>query len=78
MWDPGPGPEALAARREQRRLLLQALSRLSSPERLLVRLRFEQGLSLDQVSRVTGLENAQQADRRLREVLRRLREELGA
>ncbi len=76
--DPEPGPEALASLREERRLLSQALSGLTRQERLLVRLRFERGLSLDQVARMTGLENAQQADRRLQKVLRRLREEFGS
>jgi hypothetical protein len=41
-----------------------------------VRLRFERDLTLAQVARLTGLKDAQTADRRLREVLEDLRERL--
>jgi DNA-directed RNA polymerase specialized sigma subunit len=55
---------------------MHALSRLDRDERLLLRLRYEEGLTLDQVSRLAGLGNAQRADRRIKEVLTRLREEM--
>ena len=74
--DPRPNPETLADLEERRTALAHAMSRLSKAERLLLRLRFEQGLTLEQVARVTGLENAQKADRRIKELLGRLREEL--
>jgi hypothetical protein len=41
-----------------------------------LRLRYEEGLTLDQAARLTGLGNAQRADRRIREILTRLREEM--
>jgi RNA polymerase sigma factor (sigma-70 family) len=74
--DPAPGPEHLADLAERRAVLARAMSRLSGAERLLLRLRFEQGLTLEQVARLTGLENAQRVDRRIKELLRRLREEM--
>jgi len=43
----------------------------------LVRLRYEQGLTLGKVAELTGLKDAQTADRRIRSILDTLREELG-
>jgi len=74
--DPDPSPEGLAEIAERRSALTRALARLDSEERLLVRLRYEEGLTLDQVSQLAGLGNPQRADRRIREVLARLRREL--
>jgi RNA polymerase sigma factor (sigma-70 family) len=74
--DTGPDPELLAAREERRDQLVTALGRLSGEDRLLLGLRYEQGLTLRQVAELMELNNAQQADRRLREVLALLREEL--
>jgi RNA polymerase sigma factor (sigma-70 family) len=74
--DPDPSPEALAETAERRAALTVALSRLDKDERLILRLRYEEGLTLDQVSRVAGLGNAQRADRRIREILARLRDEM--
>jgi len=59
---PEPDPEVLATVNEQRAAFQQALARLPKPERLLIRLRFEQGLTLEQVARLTGLGSAQKAD----------------
>ena len=74
--DPRPGPEALVILEERRATLSCALDRLSKPERLLVRLRFEQELTLEQIARLLDLGNAQRADRQLKAILARLREEL--
>ena len=41
-------------------------------------LRYEEGLTLEQVARLAGLGNAQQADRRIKEILARLREEMSS
>lgn len=71
--DGAPDPEKLVVSNEQRAALADALSRLSAAERLLVRLRFEQGLTLRQVARLVGLADAQTADRRIKGVLERLR-----
>lgn len=73
---PGGNPEVLAVRGEERAALARAFARLPSPDRLLVRLRFGQGLTLGQVARLTGSDNAQSVDRRIREVLKHLRKEM--
>lgn len=74
--DPAPDPEVLAALEERRARLAAALGRLTEEDRLLVSLRFEEGLTLARVAALAGLGNAQQADRRLREILARLRRDL--
>jgi RNA polymerase sigma factor (sigma-70 family) len=53
--DARPNPERVASRREQRRLVEAALVQLSRDERLLIRLRFQAGLTLREVGRATGL-----------------------
>ena len=74
--DPRPDPEARALLEEKRATLGRALACLSKGERLLVRLRFEQDLTLEQVAKVLGLGNAQRADRKIKEILTRLREDM--
>jgi len=74
--DPRPDPEALAILEERRGALSRALDRLSKRERLLVGMRFEQELTLDQIARLLDLGNAQRADRQIKIILTRLREEL--
>jgi RNA polymerase sigma factor (sigma-70 family) len=74
--DSRPDPEALALFEETRRALNRALDRLSKSERLLVRLRFEQELTLQQIAELLNLGNAQRVDRQIKEILVRLRKEL--
>ena len=74
--DPSPDPEGLAEMAQQALALKQALSRLPSRDRLLIRLRFEQELTLDQVAKLLDLGNAQRAERQIKAVLSRLRDEL--
>lgn len=74
--DPGPDPESLAALEEQRAALTRALSRLPAPDRLLIRLRFEHELTLEEVGRITKSGDAQSVDRRIRGILERLRKEM--
>jgi RNA polymerase sigma factor (sigma-70 family) len=69
----GPDPEELAALREKRAALLRALSRLPDRDRLVIRLRFEQELTLEEIARLLSLDNAQSADRRIREAIGNLR-----
>ena len=69
-----PDPEVLAARTEERNALLRALSCLNERDRLLIRLRFEQDLTLEQVARVMKLDDPQSADRYVRHVLEQLRQ----
>lgn len=74
--DSRPNPEAWTAQREERGHLEKALARLAPGDRLLVQFRYEQDLSLEEVARLAGLDNAQQADRRIREVLERMKKEM--
>ncbi|MBA2702850.1 MAG: sigma-70 family RNA polymerase sigma factor [Blastocatellia bacterium] len=74
--DAKPNPEEQSIQDESRRRLRPLLRRLPSQERLLLRLRFEQELTLEQCARLTGLGNAQRVDRQLKEILTRLRTEL--
>jgi hypothetical protein len=50
---------------------------LTDSDRLLVRLRYQEGLTLQQVARLVGLKDAQTADRRLRDIIDHLRQALG-
>jgi RNA polymerase sigma factor (sigma-70 family) len=75
--DPAPGPEAIAVERQRRAGLARALARLPSADRFVLRLRFEQDLTLDQIARLSGLPDPQTADRRLRKILGVLRQQIG-
>jgi RNA polymerase sigma factor (sigma-70 family) len=75
--DPHPDPEMRAASLERESSLRRMVARLPDHERLLIRLRFDQELTLDQIARLTGLKDAQTVDRRLRQILDSLRESLG-
>jgi DNA-directed RNA polymerase specialized sigma24 family protein len=74
--DGAPGPETLAVRGQQQARLTRALSGLADQERLLIRLRFDEDLTLQQVAGVLGLPDPQTADRRIREVLAKLKKHL--
>ena len=74
--DPRPDPEAQLVNVERQRSLKRALGKLSPQERLLILLRFDQELTLQQVAKLLGLGNAQRADRQLKEILVRLRKEI--
>jgi RNA polymerase sigma factor (sigma-70 family) len=74
--DPAPNPEAQALLKERATALKRAVARLPQSERLLIRLRFEQELTLEQVAKVLDLGNAQRVERQIRGVLEKLREEL--
>jgi len=74
--DPAPNPETLALLKERATTLRQALGRLPPRERLLIRLRYEQELTLEQIAELLDLGNAQRAERQIKAVLMKLREEL--
>jgi RNA polymerase sigma factor (sigma-70 family) len=74
--DGQPDPEKIVMFEEQRASLARSVARLGDFERLLIRLRFEHGLTLQQVAKAAGLPDAQTADRRVKAVLSRLRKEL--
>ena len=75
--DPAPDPETLVAMRETHEQVSAALGSLTDSNRLLVRLRYQEGLTLEQVAKLVGLKDAQTADRCLREIINHLRQALG-
>jgi len=75
--DPAPDPESLVALRETHRQVSAALASLTASDRLLIRLRYQEGLPLQQVAKLVGFKNAQTADRRLRDIIDHLRQALG-
>ena len=74
--DPSPDPETVAIFQEGQTVLARAFRRIDPSDRLLLRLRFLEGLGLLEVARLVGLKDAQTADRRIREAINRLREKL--
>lgn len=74
--DPSPDPEALVALRETQQHVSVALAALPEADRLLIRLRYQEGLTLQQVAALVGLKDAQTADRRLRDIIDCLRHTL--
>jgi RNA polymerase sigma factor (sigma-70 family) len=75
--DQAPDPEVRASDREVVLELRKAVGALPASDRLLLKLRYVDELTLAQVARVTGLRDPQTADRRLREVTKRLQDTLG-
>lgn len=75
--DPAPDPEAVLVLRETHAQVAAALGSLSDSDRLLVRLRYQEGLTLQQVAALVGLKDAQTADRRLRDIIEHIRQVLG-
>ena len=75
--DGKPDPEAQVVSSELLSLLGKAVARLDGLSRLMVHLRYEEGLTLGQVARIAGLPDAQTADRRIRTILAGLRKEIG-
>jgi RNA polymerase sigma factor (sigma-70 family) len=72
-----PDPASLAAKQEELNALSRVLSGLAKRDRLLIRLRFEQEFTLEQVARLMKFGDAQSADRQIRRVLEQLRQKLG-
>ncbi len=68
-----PDPEWLAITHETHDRLKLAMATLTPADRLLIRLRYDQGLTLARVATMAGFRDVQTADRRIRELLRRLR-----
>ena len=66
-------PEKQAIKNERRKQLIRAMTKLSPNDRLLLRLRFEEGVTLDKAAELLCLGNAQRADRQLKEILSQLR-----
>lgn len=76
--DPDADPERDAARHERLAALHGALGELSPKARLLIRLRYEQELTLEQVAGLTGLTGPAQVERQIHEALESLRARMGA
>lgn len=74
--DPAPGPEEVFSLAELHEVLRRAVTALSPRERMLIRLRFQHELTLQQVSLALNLGSPQEADRQIREVLVRLKASL--
>jgi RNA polymerase sigma factor (sigma-70 family) len=66
---PGPGPDDLAAELQEQQRLQAALSRLPADQRLLLRLRYEQNLTLVEVARLTGQPDPFRTNRKIQAAL---------
>lgn len=73
---PQANPETLAIEKERATLLKRALRGLSTVDKLMVRLRFEEELTLEQIAKLLNLGNAQRVDRQIKQILSTLRAEL--
>ena len=67
--EPGPGPEDLAQSAQDLGQLDAALAGLPPRQRLLLRLRYEQDLTLAEVARLTGLGDPFRANRQIQAAL---------
>ena len=67
--DPRPGPDESVAEQQELRRLYEALARLPQEQRLLLRLRYEQGLTLAEVARLTRQPDPFRANRRIQAAL---------
>jgi len=70
--EPGPGPEQSTALIQKQEKLQQALARLSPRQRLLIKLRYQQELSLKEVARLTRLGDPFRARRHIQAALNEL------
>jgi len=75
--DSRPAPEAETLEAGRREAVARSVGRLPAADRLLLRMRYEQGLTLQQIARLSGMKDAQTADRRLRDIVARIRQEAG-
>lgn len=74
--DPGNGPEEQAQKQQELDNLQQALARLPAPQRLLLRLRFQEGVSLGKIAEMAKLGDTNRAWRHLQAALKALFQEL--
>jgi RNA polymerase sigma factor (sigma-70 family) len=75
--DPKPDPEALAVLQQTHSAVSRALKTLQQSDRLILRLRFSEGMGLEQIAKLVGLKDAQTADRRIRSAVELVRQKLG-
>lgn len=74
--DATPNPEMLAILRETEAIVRKALAHLNTADRILLRLRYFEGLPLLEVAHLLGLKDAQTADRRIRDAMEKLHKHL--
>lgn len=74
--DSAPSPESAAVTQQLHAKMHRAVEKLTARERLLLQLRFEQEMTLQQIARVLEIGDAQRADRLIREILGKLRDAL--
>jgi RNA polymerase sigma factor (sigma-70 family) len=72
--DASAGPEEVAQDEQELELLARALTKLPAQQRLLLRLRYEQNLTLAEVARLTGLRDPFRANRQIQAALAALAE----
>jgi RNA polymerase sigma factor (sigma-70 family) len=75
--EPGLGPDELTSEAQQQRQLQDALSKLPAEQRLLLRLRYEQNLTLAEVARLTGQPDLFRANRKIKVALDTLADLMG-
>ena len=63
--EPGPGPDLLAAFEQERELVEAALAQLPPRQRLLLRLRYQQDLTLEEVARLARIPDPYRAHREI-------------
>ena len=76
VMEPGPGPDDLTAELQEQRQLRDALARLPAEQRLLLRLRYEQSLTLAEVARLTNQPDPFRANRQIQSALKALAERM--
>lgn len=75
---PGPGPDELAEQDQEQCRLQWALEALPADYRLLIRLRYEQDLSLAEIARLTGQPDPFRVNRRIHAALDALADVMGS
>jgi RNA polymerase sigma factor (sigma-70 family) len=75
--EPGPGPDDLTVELQEQRRLRDALARLPAEQRLLLRLRYDQNLTLAEVARLTNQPDPFRANRQIQSALKALAELMG-
>jgi len=70
--EPGPGPEPLAALEQERELVETALGQLPPRQRLLLRLRYQQDLTLEEVARLARIPDPYRAHREIQAAIEAL------
>lgn len=73
LTEPGLGPDDHAEADEERRLVEAAMKQLPSQQRLLLRMRFEQNLTLAEIARLTGQSDTNRVYRQLEAAIVALR-----